>query len=83
MKKRLFRHYQDTPFEVLSVVLFSVLTFGVGGAALAHSASQHGTKVHQISRKSGNTSAHMLKAFTEADAGHDKQHIRGEEKPAS
>ncbi|WP_417285004.1 hypothetical protein [Comamonas sp.] len=73
MKKHLFRHHQDTPFEVLSVVLFSVLTFGVGGAALAQSTYRHDAPTHQASRKISSAPADMLKAFTAADGKHEQQ----------
>ena len=46
-KHQLWRHYRDTPFEVMSVILFSALTFGAGGAALAHSSAK-GSKTHPI-----------------------------------
>ena len=46
-KHHLWRHYRDTPFEVMSVILFSALTFGGCGAALAHNAAK-GSKTHPI-----------------------------------
>lgn len=39
-KHQLWRHYRDTPFEVMSVILFSALTFGSAGAALTHGAAK-------------------------------------------
>ena len=51
MKKvthKLWSHCRETPFEVMSVILFSALTFGGAGTALAHSASNRDDKVHRI-----------------------------------
>ncbi|MDL5037184.1 hypothetical protein [Comamonas resistens] len=51
MKKvqhKLWHHCRDTPFEVMSVILFSALTFGSAGAAMAHHSSSRDDKVHRI-----------------------------------
>lgn len=40
LQHKLWHHYRDTPFEVMSVILFSALTFGGAGAVLAHSSAR-------------------------------------------
>ena len=48
VKHKRWHHLRDTPFEVMSVILFSALTFGGAGAALAHSAGTREAKSHHI-----------------------------------
>lgn len=47
VKHHLWHHYRDTPFEVMSVILFSALTFASAGAALAHGTGKD-SKAHHI-----------------------------------
>ena len=46
VKPKLWHHYRDTPFEVMSVILFSALAFGGTGAALAHESAVKESKLH-------------------------------------
>ena len=47
VKPKLWHHYRDTPFEVMSVILFSALTFGVAGAAVLHNTAAREQKSHR------------------------------------
>ncbi len=70
VKPKLWHHYRDTPFEVMSVILFSALTFGVAGAAVLHNTAAREQKSHrtQIAQPQHNSQAqtvtHVAKSGT-------------------
>ena len=62
IQQKLWHHYRDTPFEVMSVILFSALTFGVAGAAVSHSTAAREQKTHraQIAQPQHSSSAQTV-----------------------